>query len=260
MGVIRTDKWLDEHFYKPIDLLKKTSSFRTDEVSGFYDYLKFFGMYQPSGHSKVVYEELKTVKAWEIIENLYLKYKKIFNGPEVNIYIFPINVTNRQLMRQTNGKSGVTIEKDLYLFLSPLADKKEWEALFIHEYHHAARIQKLRKKPFDFTLLDSMVLEGLAEHAVEEYCGEKYVAKMSKGHSDKLLKRFWNSDFKGRLNVLKKERIHDDLLFGKRLVPHMMGYALGYKIIEEYKKNYPFSTQEKIDIPSKDLLIRNFLE
>lgn len=259
MGVRRTDKWLEDNFNDPAELLKKTSSYRSSEASGFYNYLKFFGMYQPSRQTKRVYEELKSVNAWETIESLYKKYKSLLNGPEVNIYIFPINVMNRQLMRQTNGKSGVTIDNDLYLFLSPHHDSKEWEALFIHEYHHAVRIQKLQKKPFEFTLLDSMVLEGLAEHAVEEFCGEKYVAKMSKGYSDQLLERYWQSDFRGRLNVLKKERMHDDLLFGKKLVPHMMGYALGFKIIEEYKKEFPFSTQTKIDTPSKELLVRKFL-
>ncbi|WP_283249432.1 DUF2268 domain-containing putative Zn-dependent protease [Bacillus sp. FJAT-49736] len=217
-------------------------------------------MYQPSFVNKNIFEELKKALYWQKVEKLYQKYKKLWNGPEVNIYIFPINGANRSLMRETHGKSGLTFEKNLYLFLSPLQDQKELEALFIHEYHHATRMHNLSKQPLDYTLLDSLILEGLAEHAVEEYCGEKYLAEWTRGYSDKQLKRFWHSDFKERLSIDRRNWMHDDLLFGRKFVPRMMGYAIGYKIISEYKKHHPFTIQKTLSESSKSLLIDNFLE
>jgi len=260
-GVIRTDKWLDESFNTPEEICSRTrgtSNLRKDR--GFYQYLKSFGMYQPSSFNKNIFEALKEGSYWQKVNRLYEKYKNLWNGPEVNIYIFPINGVNRQLMRQTNGKSGVTFEKNLYLFLSPLQDLKELEALFVHEYHHAARMNNLQKMPLDYTLLDSLILEGLAETAVEEYCGEKYLAEWTRGYSEKLLERFWKSDFKERLMINRRNWMHDDLLFGRKFVPRMMGYALGYKIISEYKKNHPFSIEKTLATPSENLLIDDFLE
>jgi uncharacterized protein YjaZ len=258
-GVIRTDKWLDESFNHPEELCSRAKpGIKKDR--DFYNYLKYFGMYQPSNVSHKMFKELKEGGFWNTISDFYEKYKKLWKGPEVSIYLFPINGSNRQLMRQTNGKSGVSFEKSIYLFLSPLEDKKEIESLFVHEYHHTARMHDLQKKLLEYTLLDSIVLEGLAEHAVEEYCGEKYLAVWSRGYSDKQLERYWKSDYKSRLTINKKESIHDDLLFGKKFVPNMMGYAMGYKIISEYKKQNSFSTVKTLSIPSESFLVSNFLE
>ncbi|WP_233269903.1 DUF2268 domain-containing protein [Heyndrickxia camelliae] len=260
-GVIRTDKWLDESFYNPEEMLSKSKGSSNEKRNrGFYQYLKGFGMYQPSNFNKNIFEALKKGSYWQKVDRLYDKYKKLWNGPEVNIYIFPINGANRQLIRQTNGKSGVTFEKNLYLFLSPLQDSKELEALFVHEYHHATRMHHLNKRPLDYTLLDSLILEGLAETAVEEYCGEEYLAEWTRGYSERHLQRFWKSDFKERLTINRRNWMHDDLLFGRKFVPRMMGYAIGYKIISEYKKYHEFSIERTISAPSEDLLIDNFLQ
>ncbi len=65
----------------------------------------------------------------------------------------------------------------MFLFLTPLEDEKELEALIIHEYHHVCRMNKITKPIQEYTLLDSMVMEGLAEYTVENYCGKNYNAK-----------------------------------------------------------------------------------
>ncbi|MGE8205212.1 DUF2268 domain-containing protein [Heyndrickxia sp. NPDC080065] len=223
----------------------------------YYEYLQYFGMYRPSKTAREIFKKLKELNAWEEINEYYKNYKKLWNGPEMNIYILPINGNNRSLIRQTKGKSGVTFKDKMMLFLGPIEDLKEWEALFIHEYNHATRMSHMTDDPLDYTLLDSVILEGMAEYAVKQYCGEKYIAPWTRAYSEKVLKRNWEHDFKPRLTIKKRNPLHDDLLFGRKLVPNMIGYALGYKIISEYNKNNIYSVNKMFSVPSENLIIRN---
>jgi len=245
LGVIRTDQWLDEDFEHPEKLCQKAEP---EQVGGeqFYRYLQTFGMYTPSRYTKANYTKLKDRKVWELIERWYQKYRKLWSGPESNIYIFPIQMKNPLFSGQSIQKSGVSFPNKIYLFLAPVDDIKEWEALFVHEYHHVTRMHYLNKDLMDYTLLDSLVFEGLAEHAVLEYCGEKYLAQSTKQYADRQLLRYWKSHFKDNLSRKKKESIHDQLLYGKSLLPNMIGYALGFKLIEDFKKNEGFKTTRYI--------------
>ncbi|MGE6260203.1 DUF2268 domain-containing protein [Heyndrickxia sporothermodurans] len=223
-------------------------------IRDFYEYLKFFGMYQPSKMSKNTFKSLKEINGWQKINKIYLKYKKLWDGPDIPIYIFPINFYNRNLIRNTNGKSGVTFKNKMFLFLSFTDDIKEWESLFVHEYNHVVRMNKMEKDVNDYTLLDSLILEGLAEYAVQEFCGEKYVNKWCKTYSEKQLKFYWNNDFKGKLDIKRNHPFHEPLLFGTKFVPVMMGYAIGYRMILEYSKNHDFTTMKGLSMLSEELL------
>ena len=54
----------------------------------------------------------------------------------------------------------------MFLFLTPSLAEKELEALIVHEYHHICRLKILAKPYHEFTLLDSILMEGFAEYAV----------------------------------------------------------------------------------------------
>lgn len=256
---MRTDNWLEKWMDEPLKVCKKVVS-EQENIRSFYEYLKFFGMYQPSRLSRNIFNNLKEMNVWEKVNKIFLKYKKLWNGPDIPIYIFPINANNRQLIRQTNGKSGVTFKNKMFLFLSSTNDEKEWEALFVHEYHHATRMNKIKKEVKDYNLLDSLILEGLAEYAVQEYCGEKYLNIWCKTYSEKQLKFYWNNDFKDKLEINRNYSIHDDLLFGKKFVPAMMGYALGYRIIVEYSRKHDLTTMKGLSMQSEELLVRSIFE
>ena len=40
--------------------------------------------------------------------------------------------------------------------------------LLAHEYHHICRLHQIETKETEYTLLDTMIMEGLAEQAVTE--------------------------------------------------------------------------------------------
>ncbi|PTY83006.1 DUF2268 domain-containing putative Zn-dependent protease, partial [Heyndrickxia sporothermodurans] len=53
---------------------------------------------------------------------------------------------------------------------------------------------------------------------------------------------------------------HDNLLFGRKFVPTMMGYAIGYKIISEYSKNNIYSIGEMFLSTSENFITRNIFD
>lgn len=259
MTIIRTDQWLEQKLDKPLELLQKVKP-TVENVSGFYRYLCSFGMYQHPRHAQHVFQTLKEKKAWDKLNQIYQKYRRLWDGPTINIYIFPMEENNRRFMKDTRGRSGVTFPKQIFLFLSGVGDKEEWEALFVHEYHHATRMNLLKKEINDYTLLDSLVLEGLAEHAVLQYCGEDYVAPWCTSYQEKQLASLWQRAIKKHLHMTRSKARHDDILFGKHGYPRMIGYAIGYHMIAHYKKQTSdFSISKTLDVPANTFLHDDFL-
>lgn len=257
MGVIRTDQWLDEHFFSPTHICSLVNP-NPNEKDGtrFYHYLRGFGMYEPSIITKRMLDQLKEQQAWEKVEQYFQTYRQRWNGPDVDIYIFPIQPTS-QFMRYLKGRSGVAFPNKIFLFLSPTSDIKNWESIFIHEYHHATRMRKYDRKLEDYNLLDSLIFEGMAEHAVLKYCGKKYTSEWMTSYGKDELKHFWKHHYKPQIEVKKKEPVHDILLLGKKGIPRLMGYAIGAELIKGYKGKEKLTMQDSFMIPSETIYKEN---
>lgn len=229
MGIIETDKWLSRDFDQPVKIFERMK----DDPSDFYSYLQQFGMYKPNLKTWEYFKQLKKEKIWEKVANLYKEYRKNWNGDDVDIYIFP---------SQTKNKGGVSFKESMYLFVPPSVDLKELEALIIHEYHHVCRINRQKKDVKEYKLLDSIVLEGLAEHAVEFYCGKEYRAKWCDYYTEKEMEHYWGKLKEEILQTNRKDILHDRILFGRGGYPKLLGYALGYYITRRNKnENNNFS-------------------
>lgn len=257
VGVINTKKWLDKYFDDPIKICSAFDQERSKEV---YKYLQLFGMYQPSSLNRGIYKELVEAKAWQKILQLFKKYQKKWKGPNPSIYIFPIDGRNGKLLKTTGGKSGVTFKDKIFLFLSKPKKEKDWEALFVHEYHHCTRMNQLNKKEDDYNLLDSLVFEGLAEHAVLEYCGEKYLASWCNRYKENILKIYWDRKIKHYLDLPMSDSVHDDIMYGRKFYPEMLGYALGFQIISHFKKKGTFSITQSFSMDSTEFLKDDFFK
>ncbi|WP_312095505.1 DUF2268 domain-containing putative Zn-dependent protease [Niallia sp.] len=231
MGVIDTNKWLEDHFYDPSSICEHfKTSFDEEEAQNIYQYLMRFGMYKPSRRSKQTFEKMKELETWSKIDQFFKKYKKKWNGPDVPVYLFPFQTS----WRAEDNKSGVSFPNQLFLFIGEVTDDKELEALFIHEYHHVCRIHYQKKAIEDYTLLDSMIMEGLAELAVKENCGEAYNASWCSIYDKDTIKRFWDKELKDYLDVKKTEEKHDQLLYGYGRYPRMIGYNSGFYLVNNY--------------------------
>jgi uncharacterized protein YjaZ len=258
MGVIRTDKWLKEEFERPTKICEKLLPyFKGQTVNEIYNQLMKFGMYRPSRSSKMNLERMIEQKVWKNADQLFHHYKNKWAGPEIPIFLFPLDQSRGLFSRQESNKSGVSYPDKMFLFLSNVDDTKELEALFVHEYHHVCRLRNLNKKMKDYTLLDSIIIEGLAEYAVLNNCGSDYLAKWCTMYTKKDLSVLWEKYLKSQLGKRKNERVHDNLLYGGGRIPKLLGYAVGFAIVENYYNNHHYSTKRSFSIPAAKFMEGN---
>lgn len=273
MGVIDTKKWLEGHFDDPIEICRKLLGSQNQSIQSdnqnkhqyrneaqiprvFYRYLQKFGMYRPSKLSYSSFEELKERQVWSTVHKLFKQYKQKWRGPDVPVYIFPFTDKQELFFRPTamKNKSGLSFHDKLFLFLTPNLTKKDIEALFVHEYHHVCRMNQIDKGIEDYTLLDSIILEGLAEAVVEAECGADYVAPWCTRYSEKQIEQYWKMYIAENMNVKKEDSLHDKILFGERGIPNMLGYAAGFIFVKKYYKKMSFSIADSFAIEAAEIL------
>lgn len=130
------------------------------------------------------------------------------------------------------------------------------KALFAHEYHHICRLSFLKKSPQEMLLKDSLIIEGLAEWAVEELYGEKWLSPWTKNYSFVEAMCLWKKHFVPALS-LKGVINHHPFLYGDLSsgLPKWAGYCLGYKIVQSYVKNCgPVKQHILNNIPADEII------
>jgi uncharacterized protein YjaZ len=256
MGIINTKKWLIDYGDQPVKLCENLKVYFKDYSSKeIYDYLTLFGMYKPSiFHRAQDYEPFINTDYWSIIRKQYTNLKKKWEGPDVSIFIFPVNQRQKEIMREYNGKSGLAFSDKLFLFLAPEVDKNEIRALLTHEYHHVCRLNHMNKKEKDITLLDSIILEGLAEHSVRSHCGMEYNANWTKYYSNEQLKKWWKEIVYPNRDVQKHEHSYQEILYGLKGKPKMLGYCVGYYLVDLCLNSEKFTLKTLEKLPSKKIV------
>ncbi|RFU64131.1 DUF2268 domain-containing protein [Peribacillus glennii] len=234
LAVIDTKEWLENDFTDPVKIASKCSESLSEENSEqFYRYLKKHGMYSPSSRSKKDFHYLLERDIWGKTEHFFNKYKDLWDGFDVPIYIFPLR-NQGVLGRAKETKSGLAFKDRMFLFVSPGIIEEELEAVFVHEYHHVCRLNRLKKQSSQSTLLDSIIMEGLAEHAVSKHVGKEHVAGWTRLYSEQQLVSFYEKYLKDRLGIKRSDELHDALLLGKSPYPSMLGYCTGYYLVSNY--------------------------
>ena len=255
MGVVRTDQWLTELYDDPIQLCKKLQSkFPNVTPNDLYEYLQLHGMYRPLKESKEVIAKLKKRKVWHVVQREFLLLQEEWSGSKVPIYIFPVDTRNRKIVREFNEKSGLAFNDKLFLFLSPNNEEEEIKALLTHEYNHVCRLKHNKKTENEYTLLDSIIIEGLAEGAVLERCGKTHLASWTSYYTRNQAYTFWRKIIKDHKDVKKDSRRHNDILYGTRLNPKMVGYAVGYHIVQECIEHSKLQIKDLLSLSSDKIL------
>lgn len=192
------------------------------------------------------HEELRlTLDVWQISKRLLEKLIRLWDGPDIPVAILPIK----------NGfvKNGVAYPYGICLYVSPRVTIKELHALFTHEYHHICRRRFLMEPP---TLLDSLLMEGLAEHAVESLYGEYALSSWTKRYSLDEVLSYWDMHFTQALHVPGLHE-HQAFLFGDSALnlPPWIGYCTGYRLVEAFlQKKGPYDVKQLLSMPSLYLL------
>ncbi|MFB4165319.1 DUF2268 domain-containing protein [Alteribacillus sp. JSM 102045] len=236
MGVIRTDKWLIDWYDKPIKICEQVKAyFHNVKPLEIYEYFILHGMYRPPFKKENEWvKKLQNNKVWDVVTKEKQYLEETWGGPDIPIFIFPSDPHNRDLKQNYNGKSGLAFKDKLFLFLSDDNKQKEIRALFTHEYNHVCWLAKYKKNEKDYVLLDTVILEGLAENAVRERFGEEYTANWTTYYSNQTLKKLWDTLVFPNRNILPSDRKHQDILYGFRFYPKMAGYCVGYYLVKKY--------------------------
>lgn len=254
MGVIRTNQWMEKHFDRPMKICEKLRPyFKNQKAAEIYHELSKFGMYRPSWQSKKYLDKMLEADVWNLVSKMFYKYKDKWSGPDIPVFLFPMEQKGGLFTRkEERRKAGVSYPDKMFLFLSHYDDPKEIEALLVHEYHHVCRLRALNKNMEDYTLLDSIVIEGLAEYAVLKHCGKEYLANWCHMYSEDEHEIFWDRFLKPQLTKKKNERIHDELLYGGGRYPQLLGYSSGYNIIEKFYEKYHYSAKLSFNTPASE--------
>ncbi|MBM7659767.1 uncharacterized protein YjaZ [Bacillus mesophilus] len=255
MSVVNTKKWLSEHGENPIKLCEKLIKyFNGSSQKEIYDYLCLYGMYKPSIFNKrKEIEQLITSNYWKEVNKHYTSLRLKFKGPDIPIFIFPINQRNSRMMEENKGKSGLAFYDKLFLFLSPNMEEMELKALITHEYHHVCRLDSMNQKDEELTLLDTILLEGMAEHAVKKECGEERNAFWTKLYQTEQLEKWYKEIILPKQNITKKDQLFQELLYGMKGYPRMLGYSVGFYLVEQIIENHKYTLHSLEKLTKKQI-------
>lgn len=254
MGVVATDVWLLEHYDEPEEICKKLKDYLSLPPRYMYRYLVSRGMYRPVRGGKDDIEKLQQQNVWGEIEKELQQLRHWLGGPDIPIFIFPSDVYNRRIQREYDGKSGLAFRKCLFLFVSPRNAIEELKAVLTHEYHHICRLFTIKKKEEDYTLLDTMILEGLAEAAVAERYSEAYHAPWTRYYKKQEAVQFWHKYIKDKRDVYRGTVNHEELLNGLWPYPDMLGYALGFYLVQDCITHKKLTTKQLLTMDAKEIL------
>lgn len=183
--------------------------------------------------------------AWQLIDQQFKELQLAWQGPTIPVYIFPI--------KTGFVKNGIAYKDGICLFISAQLLIKELHALFSHEYHHICRRLYVAEPP---TLIDSLIMEGLAEDAVENLFGKDALSPWTERYSLDEVRDYWQSHF---IHALDQKGLpyHQPFLFGDAQLglPPWIGYCTGYRIIQAFKEKCgPFDLKELLQIKAEAIL------
>lgn len=250
MSVINTKKWLDQESYNPIKLCKKLEPyFNKLDAQNIYHYLTLNGMFRKS--KAVESNFIKDPnKIYNIIKQEHQNLRKEWHGPDIPIIILPSDPMNQKLIKEFNGKSGLAFKDKLFLFLSKKNTTDEIRALFVHEYNHVCRLKHYKKKEETFTLLDTVILEGLAEHAVLERFGKEYLASWTSYYDSSIQQKLWKRFVQPNKDISVQNPKHNHILYGLKLYPKMTGYSVGYYLVNNYIQKHNTAIKDMLSMDS----------
>ncbi|MEI3614170.1 DUF2268 domain-containing protein [Pseudogracilibacillus sp. SO30301A] len=256
MSVIRTDLWLLDLYDNPIKICAMlTEYFKEVSAAELYNYLTLHGMYrQPSKNGITLVKRLQNKNIWKFIQYEEQVLQKIWKGLNVPIFIMPSESNDQNLKQNFNGKSGISFRDKIFLFISEHNEENELKALLTHEYNHVCRLSKYEKDVKDYVLLDSIILEGLAENAVRERSGGKFVSKWVSYYSKERLEGMWKNIVQPNKNIPINNRKHHQILYGVEPYPNMAGYCVGYYLVKKFIEKHGSTCIDLIDQPSKKIV------
>lgn len=233
--------------------------FKFDEEE--FEMMMFFGMFNLNNDIGSLEEQLTNMKSLDyenfIQEELELLHKQYPSNRPVQFELFILDKNDDFVKSKLNGVSAFTDwnGKMCFAILPEENVRSTIKSVVTHEYHHHWRISALSLKEDGETLLDRMVLEGLAEHFVKERLGEKYLGPYKDALSETQAKTIWESTYKNHID--DKGTLTDLYMFGSKDkgLPFWGGYSLGFYLIKWFlDKDKNISIKDLTILPSDQFI------
>jgi uncharacterized protein YjaZ len=222
-----------------------------------HSYLQSHGLFQKIEGSKIsnFLSFLDQKKVEKIVAAQLRKLKKEWQGPSVDVFLLPVDEENTDFIKELGWKCGIGFPDKIFIFLSEKVTLKGLLAVITHEYHHVCRLKQCKRDLKEFSLLDSLLIEGLAECAVEEYVGKKHLGPWCNRYNEEMLNEYWENVMIPNIGLKGKNNHHPFLYGTGSAMPKWMGYSIGYDIVKTIiRKNKQIKTKNLIDKNSENLL------
>lgn len=213
-----------------------------------YDYL---GDVDNLGYTPLSEDEENSIHS--VIERTIEKCGAVLPIPtKIYAFVFPWSPTEKYAI--FNGVMGIAPYSSVFhLFLSP----KEWSSGAVsntvaHELNHTIYYSHHFNSFNNYTVLDQLIIEGLAENFREQTVDPKpssWSLALNEDEAFSLL-----DSIKNKLDS-KDEKFVQELLFGSDAYERWAGYSVGYWLIRRYiKENKELSWDEIMRKNSHEIL------
>jgi uncharacterized protein YjaZ len=247
-----TNNWIDFLEDQKAVMNKLLPYFPKYNEESLYKYLLSHGLSKLSIDSKDDMRILIKNNTWKSLSLEFERIKRELNGPDLPIFILPCHRSRSLFQNTTYYRGGIAYKNCICLFLSPLEGILQHKAVLLHEYHHIVRLTKLHKNK-KITLLDAMILEGLAETAVLEKYGEEVQAPWTKQYSSKQCEFYYNKYLSDKLELTSNDKDFSKYLYGGNSIPRLLGYSVGYDIVKSCLEQTEWSNDLLLRTPSKKI-------
>ncbi|WP_430786592.1 DUF2268 domain-containing protein [Virgibacillus flavescens] len=223
----------------------------------------FFGMVNINSNVKHLEKQLHKIKQLNfetyIESELVRLQRKYPSGRSVKYGLFLLDENDDFVRDRLGGVSAFTDYNGNLCFIVYPDEKVRsiLKSIIAHEYHHHWRIKKLGTTEKNETLLDRLVLEGLAEHFVRIELGEACLGPMMRALSEEEARTLWNTKYLEHLSDHGDKT--DPFMFGDKDqgIPLWAGYSIGYYIVKWFIEKHNFkSIEELTELPSNNFIVK----
>ncbi|WEG13533.1 DUF2268 domain-containing putative Zn-dependent protease [Pullulanibacillus sp. KACC 23026] len=226
------------------------------------DELLFFGMFQLDSDAEQLKQQLRELRllGFEtfIKEELELLHGFYPSHKAVKFELFLLDEKDEFVKTKLGGVSAFTEWNGRMVFVVEPDERvrQTLKSVITHEYHHHWRMSALKVASEEESLLDRLVLEGLAEHFVRLRLGEEFLGPYREALSEEQARRLWETTYKYHVGEMGDAA--DPYMFGHpdNGLPFWGGYALGYYLVKWYLEEHEeISIEELTVLPSEAFMI-----
>ena len=228
----------------------KAQCWEEEVVAPYWDMLCCYAPFDLSERKPSVIENVEELEKQCVLleqldmETIRKEFERIatilpnYDDDPITVVIFPGNSANRTVNEKQNGVVGTALFGNMFLQVNPFVDGfNDWiYYVFAHEYHHTVWGNywfMLHAGELENKFIDSLVIDGEADSFAMElfpHLRPEWLFGLSLQETEEL----WETKYSQIVN--EQEVDYTAYMFGneEQNIPWCAGYAVGYRIVQNY--------------------------